>query len=733
MTNSNERPWLSVAGKEELSAFAKSVGQPAYRAGQIYDWITKKRTVEPDEMKNIPGALREKLKEAFHCGSLRAREEFSAPDGTEKLLLALHDGEEVECAVIPAEDGRITFCLSSQVGCPVSCAFCASGADGLVRNLSAGEIVEEFLLLSKRLGRAPDNVVMMGVGEPLLNFDNLVKALETISNPDGIALAQRRITISTSGWSPGIRALAELGRQWNLAVSLHAPDDKTRALLIPTRFRRDIRDVMEACRKHKEATGRLLTLEYVLLENVNDSPEQARKFARLAADFQAKVNLIPYNKARGAFERPSAEAVKRFENALKTLHVPVTVRVEKGAASSAACGQLRASSRKRKSPLSGGAGVLLLSLAALFSASACSMWSSDDEPPTQAQLELLQAVRTPGMQAAESKIGRANPDFLDSEYGRTPLMYAVIQGEADKVDALLKAGAKVDRRDRNGDTALHYAASGFSEPVLRRLIEAGADINAEGRYGRTPIMEAARIGSLGSVRILAEAGADLKKTDARSRSVMMFAAMAPVHSLQIATYLRERGAESLAFDDEAQSPLLTAIDYRNTPLALALIEEIEQFQKSKTLGGSGSVKTGVFDQYDQVTFMGLLAFRHAVRANDVKVMRLLIEKGLPLNGELNYAYRGMRFLNAGGAFEFLARNGLIDKGQTPVFWAAQEDNLEALQLLVKAGALVTMKDNTGEPPRAYAKSKEVIEYLEEVEKKQTSHPELPQRTRASGR
>lgn len=732
MTSSNEKPWLSVATKEELTAFVKNAGQPSYRAGQIHDWIAKKWTVDPAEMKNLPGALREMLRERFHCASVGVREEFVSPDGTEKLVLSLHDGEEVECAVIPAEDGRVTFCLSSQVGCPVSCAFCASGADGLVRNLSAGEIVEEFLLLAKRLGRAPDNVVMMGVGEPLLNFDNLVKALETISNPDGIALAQRRITISTSGWSPGIRALAELGRQWNLAVSLHAPDDKTRALLIPTRYRRDIRDIMEACRMHKEATGRLLTLEYVLLENVNDSPEQARKFARLAAEFHAKANLIPYNKARGAFERPSAEAVKRFENALKTLHVPVTVRVEKGSSSSAACGQLRASSRKRKIPL-GGSAAFLVSLAGLLLTASCSMWTTEPDAPTPAQLELLEAVRTPGMNASEDLLGRTNLDFRDPNYGRSPLMYAVIQGEPEKAAALLKAGADVDFRDASGNTALHYAANGFSEPVLRLLLQAGADPNAPGRYGRTPIMEAARTGSLSSVRILVEAGADLKLTDDKNRSVMMFAAMAPAHSLQIAEYLKKRGAETLAFDDEAQSPLLTAIDYKNTALALALIGEIERIQQSKPADGTAGKNAGVFARHDQATLVGLLAFQHAIRANDVKVMRLLIEKGLPLNRDLNYAYQGMRFLNAGGAFEFLARNGLIDKGQTPVFWAAQEDNLQALQMLVKAGASVVRKDNSGEVPRAYAKTKEVIEYLEEVEKIQSAPPDNLKRGRIGGR
>ena len=188
----------------------------------------------------------------------------------------------------------------------------------------------------------------MGIGEPMLNLDNLIAALERICDPERVALAARRVTISTSGWTPGIKQLALHGRQWNLAVSLHAPDDKTRALLIPTKFRRDIRDIIQACKLHREATTRLLTFEYVMLDSINDSTEQAAKLAKLAKEADAKVNLIPYNKANGAFTRPSKETIKRFENTLKSAGVKVTVRVEKGADSAAACGQLRASARKEK-------------------------------------------------------------------------------------------------------------------------------------------------------------------------------------------------------------------------------------------------------------------------------------------------------------------------------------------------------------------------------------------------
>ena len=344
----NNKPWLCMATEKELEQFAKKLGIPSYRAGQIENWLSKRLTSKLENMKNIPKDLREKLAENFRCNEVVTEQVFSAPDGLRKLLLKLSDGETIECAIIPAEDKRFTFCLSTQVGCPVHCAFCASGASGFVRNLEDGEIVEQFFAACEELGRLPDNVVIMGIGEPLLNCDNLIAALERICDPDRIALAARRVTISTSGWTPGIKQLAKHGRQWNLAVSLHAPDDKTRSLLIPTRFRRDIKEILQACALHRAATTRMLTFEYVMLENINDSVEQAAKLGEIAKEAHAKVNLIPYNKANGAFTRPAPEVIKRFENRLKTVGVQVTVRVEKGSETTGACGQLRASARKKQ-------------------------------------------------------------------------------------------------------------------------------------------------------------------------------------------------------------------------------------------------------------------------------------------------------------------------------------------------------------------------------------------------
>ena len=339
---------LVLASEEELVSFVKSAYEPSYRAKQIYEWVALKRVCDPDKMTNLSVSLREKLKEAFACCTVKVAETRSAQDGSCKLLLTLADGESVECAIIVARDGRNTFCLSTQVGCPVRCSFCASGEHGLVRNLTAGEIIGEYLACCSIIGKSPDNVVIMGIGEPLLNYDNLVCALEKICDPEGMKLSARRVTISTSGWTPGIRSLAKLGRQWNLAVSLHAPDDKTRASLIPGKFRRDIRDILEACKMHREATGRLLTFEYVLLKDVNDSKEFASRLVKVAKEADAKVNLIPYNEANGGFSRPDREKVNAFAAVLERAGIPVTVRVEKGFEADAACGQLRSSAEKRR-------------------------------------------------------------------------------------------------------------------------------------------------------------------------------------------------------------------------------------------------------------------------------------------------------------------------------------------------------------------------------------------------
>ncbi len=332
--------FICAAAPEQLADFLKTQGQPAFRAKQILDWVYHKRVFDPAQMKNLPEPLRNALAEHFICNSTRVKDTLTADDGTVKLLLRLHDGETIEAVIIPSPD-RHTFCLSTQVGCPVQCHFCASGADGLVRNLTAGEIIEQFNCCCTRLGALPDNIVFMGIGEGLLNFDNLTRALDLICSPEGFGMAARRITVSTSGWVPGIRQLADLERQWTLAVSLHAPDDETRALLIPEKMRFPIEEILAACDYYREKSNRMVTFEYTMIHGVNDSREHAVKMAAIAARHHAKVNIIPYNQTSAQFKRPTDRAIKSFEEELLRRKIQVTVRVEKGAGVAAACGQLR--------------------------------------------------------------------------------------------------------------------------------------------------------------------------------------------------------------------------------------------------------------------------------------------------------------------------------------------------------------------------------------------------------
>ena len=716
MTMNDPKPFLASASKQEIAAALKAAGQPGYRADQVYDWIVKKWIVDPALMTNLSAAAKEALSAAFLCPSVVIEAEYPADDGSAKYLLRLHDGETIECARIPAEDGRMTFCLSSQVGCPVSCVFCSSGESGLTRNLAAGEIIEQYFLLCRKLGQAPDNVVMMGIGEPLLNFDNLVAALNVITNPDGVALAQRRVTISTSGWTPGIKALTELRKQWNLALSLHAPDDRTRAMLIPTKFRRDIREILAACREHREVTGRLLTIEYVLLAGINDSPETGRKFARLAADANAKVNLIPYNKARGAFERPSRETVKRFENALKTLHVPVTVRVEKGASATAACGQLRATSKKSAA---GKAVTVFVAVLTLLAAASCSFFSSQPKELNEHQRELMAQVVSPeeDLGPLYNALSITDPNFVDPETGRTPLMTAIALADAPRVSALLASRADPNAKDANGVRAIHYAAGEPDPAILRTLIVGGADIDAKGRAGKTPVMEAARLGLFQNVKILAEAGADLEASDDLERNVVMFGAMAKHGSVDVVKYLLENGAPDFTFTSKGETPLFLAIDYGNTDTALYLLDNIEKFEGNRGIhAGPIDVEYTIFNRYNEATAIGLAAMKHAIYANDMKIVKALVEHDLPLNSSVNRIYRGLDRANIEGFHELLARNGVIEDGKKPLFWAAETNNLPITEYLVEHGADPNEIDHAGNRPISYARKRDVIEYLEKAMK-----------------
>ena len=336
-------PILAGTTVPELAEYLKQRGLPAYRAKQIRKWICEKFVADPAAMTDLPESLREALAADFLVPSLTVDARVSAPD-VEKLRLKLHDGEFIEMALLPAGE-RLTFCLSTQVGCPVRCRFCASGAFGLKRNLRSGEMLEELLTGIASAGRRPDNLVFMGIGEGLMNFAELSRTLAALTGEFGFS--PRRITVSTSGFVPGMREFAGLHREYTLAVSLHAPDDATRAKLIPDACRYPIAEVLAAADLCRSENGRDYTLEYTLISGVNDAPEQAEALGRLAYAHHAKVNLIPYNETTGEFRRPAERVLHEFEARVAATGARVTRRVERGGGSDAACGQLRIKALKK--------------------------------------------------------------------------------------------------------------------------------------------------------------------------------------------------------------------------------------------------------------------------------------------------------------------------------------------------------------------------------------------------
>lgn len=331
---------------DELKEFVQTQKLPAFRAKQIYDWIYRKFVLSFEDMLNLAKENRAGLSQTADVTSIEVIERVSDSEGTEKLLLKLADAETIEMVIIPSED-RITFCLSTQVGCPVGCRFCASGRHGLTRNLTCEEILSEFLIGCNAIGRLPDNVVFMGIGEGLLNFDNLVKAINFMTSPDYFGLGTRRITVSTSGFIPGIKKLADLGKELTLAISLHAPNDEVRSLIIPDKLRAKVADIMEASDYYLAKCNRMVTLEYTLIDGINDSRENARELAFLAKKHHNKVNLIPYNDTESEFKRPPQKRINEFAEILQQQGVTVTIRRSKGNEKVSACGQLRSRNLNR--------------------------------------------------------------------------------------------------------------------------------------------------------------------------------------------------------------------------------------------------------------------------------------------------------------------------------------------------------------------------------------------------
>jgi 23S rRNA (adenine2503-C2)-methyltransferase len=336
---------LLELSNDDLLAWLREHGKPALRARQLRRWILAGRAESFEQMTDLPLELRRDLAADFvPLGSHIARHLESA-DGTHKLLLRLHDGQLIECVLIQENDRR-TACISTQVGCGMGCVFCASGLDGVARNLSAGEILEQLVRLRNLLpaGERLTNIVVMGMGEPLANLDNLIAALDVATHKDGLGIGARHITISTVGLPLKVRRLADLGKQYHLAVSLHAPDDELRTRIVPTNDRTGIRDILDAADYFFEKNGRRVTFEYVLLRDLNDRPEHARALAHLLKSRCAHVNLIPFNDVAGLpYRRPTESAVSAFVRRLKQEGLSVKVRKRKGSEIDAACGQLRRS------------------------------------------------------------------------------------------------------------------------------------------------------------------------------------------------------------------------------------------------------------------------------------------------------------------------------------------------------------------------------------------------------
>lgn len=326
-----------------LDEFLAEAGEPAWRARAIRRWLFQRRADSFTAMTDLPRQLRERLAERFTLWTASIAAHKTAEDGTEKLLLELADGHRIECVLLRDGDRR-TVCISSQVGCAMGCVFCASGIDGVVRNLTTGEIVEQLLRLALLLPAAErlSHVVVMGMGEPLANLDRLLPALAVARDPDGLGISQRRITISTVGLPAAIDRLVDVDAGYNLAVSLHAADDELRTRLVPVNKAIGLDAVMAAADRYWEASGRRLTFEYVLLGEVNDSQADAERLTRLLGGRAALVNVIPYNPVAGMpWKEPARAAVERFLDVLTSAGVNVQVRRRKGARIDAACGQLR--------------------------------------------------------------------------------------------------------------------------------------------------------------------------------------------------------------------------------------------------------------------------------------------------------------------------------------------------------------------------------------------------------
>ena len=346
-------PSITSLSLDELSARLRDLSQPAYRAKQILDWLYQKRVNSFEAMTDLPQALRTQLAAEFAFEKTDVVRTLGSEDTTQKFLFRLRDGNLIESVLIPAspalygeQSDRRTICVSTQVGCAYGCKFCASGLEGWTRNLDAGEIVQQLIGVEEKSGEKIDNVVFMGMGEPLANLKNLLRAIRIINAPWGLGIGARHITVSTSGLAPQIRELADEPTQFRLALSLHGATDEVRSQIMPVNRKYNLKTLLEAC-DYYVAHKRRIMFEYILIADVNDTDEQAHALAKHAARLSAKINLIPYNTVEGLeWSRPSRARQERFHSILRGHGIVATLRREKGHDIAAACGQLRLQTRR---------------------------------------------------------------------------------------------------------------------------------------------------------------------------------------------------------------------------------------------------------------------------------------------------------------------------------------------------------------------------------------------------
>ena len=334
----------------ELETLLKGSGCEPFHAHQIYRWIYKCGVTDFGRMTDLSKALRARLQDDFVINTPRIISDETSTDGTRKLALELADGRRIESVFIP-DTPSMTFCISTQVGCAMACGFCLTGKMGLVRNLTAGEIVGQVRVLAVATGMLdhPFNIVLMGMGEPLHNYEETMKALRMLHGEHGLAVSPRRVTLSTVGIIPGLERLAREPLMPNLAVSLHATTDEQRTKLVPPNRRYPLAAILDTCRKFPLKKRSRITFEYVMLDGVNDAPDDARRLVRLLSGIKSKVNLIPLNPAPGiTYDRPSDERVNRFAQILADRHITVSVRKSRGRDIRAACGQLIVEGGTRK-------------------------------------------------------------------------------------------------------------------------------------------------------------------------------------------------------------------------------------------------------------------------------------------------------------------------------------------------------------------------------------------------